>query len=184
MESGGQIRDIRDEELELILSWRNAPNVRKNMYTQHEISLDEHLAWWQRVREERKNQKYLMYEKSGRPLGVVSFNDIDVQNERAMWAFYAAPEAPRGTGLAMEFLALDYAFREIGLHKLSCEVLAFNTPVIKLHKRFGFSVEGIFRAHHKIGGEFVDVYRLGMLAGEWKTARPDLEEKLAKMNKG
>lgn len=41
----------------------------------------------------------------------------------------------------MEYLALEYAFKDMGLHKLFCEVLAFNAPVIKLHQKFGFKIE-------------------------------------------
>ena len=39
----GGLRGIKEDELELMLSWRNAPKVRENMYTRHEISLSEHL---------------------------------------------------------------------------------------------------------------------------------------------
>ena len=48
-EQFGMLRPIKDSELELMLSWRNAPAVRENMYTTHEISLAEHAAWWERT---------------------------------------------------------------------------------------------------------------------------------------
>jgi RimJ/RimL family protein N-acetyltransferase len=83
----------------------------------------------------------------------------------------------------MEALALDHVFDELNLHKLSCEVLAFNAPVINLHKKFGFEVEGIFREQYLIGGKFVDVYRLGILAAEWRESRPRIVEKLQKYSK-
>lgn len=83
----------------------------------------------------------------------------------------------------MEFLALEYAFTQLALHKLHCEVLAFNAPVIRLHQKFGFQVEGVFREHHRIENDFVDVYRLGLLVHEWETKRSDMEEKLATINR-
>lgn len=182
MQSIGILRSIRDDELDLMLSWRNALGVRANMYTRHEISIDEHLAWWEKTRQ-RGDQRYFMYENAGSPFGIVGFNTIDTVNQHAFWAFYAAPDAPRGTGTFMEFLTLDYAFETLRLHKLSCEVLAFNESVIKLHQKFGFTVEGIFRAHHKMNDQFVDVYRLGILAPEWNTKRPELQAKLEKLNR-
>ena len=36
------MREMVDGDLSLVLEWRNAPDVRKNMYTSHEITLDEH----------------------------------------------------------------------------------------------------------------------------------------------
>ena len=182
MQSTGNLRPIRADELELMLSWRNAPSVRANMYTRHEISIDEHRAWWEKTRQ-REDQRYFMYENSGAPLGIVGINDIDIVNQHAFWGFYAAPDAPRGTGTSMEFLVLDYAFGVLKLRKLSCEVLAFNAPVIKLHQKFGFMVEGIFRSHHKLDGQFIDVYRLGILASEWNDKRPELLAKFEKLNR-
>lgn len=183
MEKIGLLRAIQDSELEIMREWRNAPGVRANMYTRHEISAEEHLAWWQRI-QSREDQQYFMYELSGEPTGIVAFTDIDKQNENSSWAFYASPTAPKGTGSKMEFLALDYAFSGLALHKLHCEVLAFNAPVIKLHQKYGFTVEGIFREHHKKDGVFVDIYRLGLLAAEWATQRPVMAAKISEFSRG
>ncbi|MBK1796006.1 UDP-4-amino-4,6-dideoxy-N-acetyl-beta-L-altrosamine N-acetyltransferase [Devosia sp. WQ 349] len=175
----GELRAIRTQELKMMLDWRNAPSVRANMYTRHEISLVEHLAWWEKV-SARDDQLYLMYEYAGIPSGIVAFNGIDRSNQGSGWAFYSAPEAARGAGGRMEFLALDYAFGELALHKLSCEVLAFNSAVIKLHKKFGFQVEGIFRDHHKINDAFEDIYRLAILKREWTENRSTLVQKITR----
>ncbi|MBQ5963374.1 UDP-4-amino-4,6-dideoxy-N-acetyl-beta-L-altrosamine N-acetyltransferase [Massilia sp. ZL223] len=171
------LRAIADDELELMLAWRNAPTVRANMYTRHEITLAEHSAWW-RATQQRPDRRYFMYEYQGRACGVVGFTDIDAASLNASWAFYAAPDAPKGTGSRMELLALDYAFDELKLHKLHCEVLAFNEAVISLHQKFGFQVEGILRDQHKVDDKFVDVYRLGMLDAEWTIQRGPMFVKL------
>lgn len=177
----GRLRAIDSSELELILFWRNAPSVRQNMYTRHEIGLSEHLAWWARVCE-RSDQRYFMYEFQGAPFGVVAFTQIDSGSQSSSWAFYASPEAPKGTGSKMEYLALEYAFKDIRLHKLYCEVLAFNAPVIKLHQKFGFKVEGVLREQHWVENSFVDVYRLGILASEWNAQRETIRDKLLKLS--
>ena len=179
----GHLRAIRPDELEMMLSWRNSPTVRANMYTRHEISLSEHLAWWARI-QDRADQRYLMYEFEGIAAGVVAFNSIDVGNCNSSWAFYASPEAMKGTGSRMEFLALDHAFRDLQIHKLFCEVLAFNGPVVKLHQKFGFQVEGILREQHRMNAEFVDIYRLGMLGRDWQQNREAMLAKLMRLSKG
>lgn len=177
----GVLRTIKPEELELMLAWRNAPSVRANMYTRHEISLAEHLAWWARI-QGRSDQKYFMYEFQETPLGIVAFTGVDSASQNSSWAFYASPQAPKGTGSKMEFLALEYAFHNMQLHKLCCEVLAFNAPVIKLHQKFGFKVEGILREQHLVDETFVDVYRLGVLAPEWEAQREEMLTKLLKLS--
>lgn len=177
----GILRPIADDEVELILAWRNAPAVRANMYTQHEISLEEHRRWWARI-QGAEDQRYLMYESGGKPSGVVAFNRIDRASKNAFWAFYAAPDAAKGVGAKMEFLALEHAFGDLLLHKLQCEVLAFNAPVIKLHGKFGFKEEGVFKEQQKIDDAFVDVHRLGLLSSEWQALRPKMAAKVQALN--
>ncbi|WP_342654837.1 UDP-4-amino-4,6-dideoxy-N-acetyl-beta-L-altrosamine N-acetyltransferase [Pseudomonas sp. F3-2] len=178
MDGFGVLRPIRDEELELMLQWRNAPSVRRNMYTNHIISISEHINWWRNV-QDRTDQIYFMYEYDGLALGIVGFNKVNLVSRTAEWAFYASPEAPRGTGSRMEFLALDYAFNNLRLHKLSCEVLDFNQSVIKLHEKFGFSTEGVFRQQHFVDGAYYDIHRLGILASEWAMISEDVWCKLS-----
>lgn len=173
----GRLREIATGELELMRTWRNAPAVRSNMYTRHEISLEEHLAWWARI-SIRADQQYFMYEYAGVPCGIVAFTGIDKASCNSSWAFYAAPDAAKGTGSRMEYLALEQAFEGLHLHKLCCEVLAFNSAVIKLHQKFGFQIEGVLRDQHLVDGKFVDVYRLGILRHEWSDLRPSMAEKI------
>lgn len=177
----GLLRKIEASDLEMILEWRNVPEVRMNMYTQHVISREEHQQWWQKTSLDEK-QAYFIFENKGIPAGVVSFNQIDKDNLQSFWAFYASPDAPRGTGMKMELLALDFAFESLGLHKLSCEVLAFNVKVINLHLKFGFQKEGVFRENYLLDGEYIDVYRLGILSSEWKEKRPEMVERIARFS--
>jgi UDP-4-amino-4,6-dideoxy-N-acetyl-beta-L-altrosamine N-acetyltransferase len=158
-------------------TWRNASGVRANMYTQHEISTEEHLAWWQRTCQNAGHQ-YFMYVYNTAPTGIASLNGIDRDSLCSSWAFYVSPDAPRGSGSRLEFLMLDHAFATLGLNKLHCEVLAFNTAVIKMHQKFGFREEGIFRHQYKNGDRFVDIHRLGILAEEWNAMRQDMHERL------
>ena len=167
----GLLREIRNNEVELMLSWRNAPNVRANMYTHHEISLSEHLTWWERTKK-NKHHHYFMYEHHSVPLGIVALTEIDLIAKSSSWAFYAAPGAPTGTGSKMEFLTLDYAFDTLGLQALDCEVLSFNIPVLKLHEKFGFQVVETVKNGHNTGSQYYDIYKLQLTASDWKQFRP------------
>lgn len=175
----GRLRPVTDGDVEIMRTWRNIPSVREKMYTWHEISEEEHQRWWKRTKLAHYH-KYFIYEYQDKSMGVVSFNNIDEGNQNANWAFYASPDAERGSGSRMELLALDYAFFNFNLHKLSCEVLDFNTSVIKLHKKFGFTEEGVFRQQYQRNGKFCDIHRLGMLASEWIDKRNDVIASLPK----
>lgn len=179
----GMLRPMNSADLDRVLKWRNHPSIRTNMYTQHEITPVEHQAWWERVKDSPNFRPYI-YERDGIPLGYVAFSEISSKNKTATWAFYSSPDARRGTGSLMEFLALDEAFGAIGLRKLSCEVLGRNARVVKMHERFGFQREGLFREHVLIDGAFDDVHRLALFANEWTAMRAKtlklIEERFAR----
>nr|MBA3656411.1 GNAT family N-acetyltransferase [Gemmatimonadaceae bacterium] len=86
---------------------------------------------------------------------------------RACWAFYSGVLDRPGIGSRMEAAAIDYAFGELGVEKLWCEVLSTNPKVIALHRKVGFVVEGVFRNHYLIDGAFADVVRLALFRDTW-----------------
>jgi UDP-4-amino-4,6-dideoxy-N-acetyl-beta-L-altrosamine N-acetyltransferase len=177
MTTAGILRAIKEDELPTILAWRNSPKIKANMYSRHDISLEEHLAWWTRLKDS-SDRAYFIYEHHGIPTGVVGFSQIDTYHQNASWAFYASPDAPPGSGARMELLALDHAFDDLQLKKLYCEVLEFNQSVINLHTKFGFKVEGVFKEQHLYENSHIDIYRLAILANEWQAKRPEMLMKL------
>lgn len=169
-----RLRDMVEDDLPLVLSWRNAEDVRTNMYTNHLISIDEHRRWWE-LQNANPESRLLIFELDQQPLGVVTFSRYTGANSVAQWAFYSGNRGQRGIGSMMERAALEYAFETLRVRKLECEVLAFNRPVVNFHVKHGFRVEGVLREAYERGGTLIDVYRLGMLASEWtKHVKPAL----------
>ncbi|MBI3899053.1 MAG: UDP-4-amino-4,6-dideoxy-N-acetyl-beta-L-altrosamine N-acetyltransferase [Gammaproteobacteria bacterium] len=170
-----KLRPLAEHDLELVLAWRNSERVRANMYTDHVISLDEHRRWFERLRDHPTPEKYLIFESAERPLGFVSFTRFNVASDLCYWAFYLGEtEVPRGTGAIMEFMAIEYALRELKLRKLCCEVFVFNAPVIKLHHRFGFIEEGRLKEHMLKAGKYEDIVSLALFERDWENIRPSL----------
>lgn len=154
-------------DLEQVLEWRNHPEVRKYMYTQHEITREEHFNWFESVSND-KSKVYLIAEIEGKPTGLINFTEINEKNKTAFWGFYSGDLSTKGVGRLMEESALNYAFNCLKLRKLSCEVLSSNPRVIKLHRRYGFSIEGIFKKHFvDSASEELDIYRLALTKSEW-----------------
>ena len=162
-----QLVPMTEVHLEQVLAWRNDPRVRQNMYSQHEISLAEHNDWW-RAAKDRSDRRYYIFQTNGVDAGFVSITDIDRKNGTASWAFFSANTAPKGTGTRMERAALKMAFEELGLRKLCCEVLGFNSRVVAFHKRFGFRIEGTLAAHKLINGGYCDVILMAAFADDWR----------------
>jgi len=172
-----ELRELKEKDLPMILYWRNEPAVRKNMYTSHEISFQEHKHWFHNLKKDN-SKAYFIAVIDGVESGVIGFTDINLIQGIASWAFYTSPNALRGSGSLMEFHALEYAFNELQLHKLKCEVLEFNKTVIKLHKKFGFLVEGQHRDAFFDGNKYHDIFHLGILDKEWIDQKIIMQKKL------
>lgn len=176
------LRAFLEQDLPIVRAWRNAPAVRRNMYTKHEITEAEHQEWFARLRNDIQSRWMIYEDFQGKAAGVVYFTQLQPLNRSAFWGFYAAESAQRGVGRYMEFDALEEAFFGLTLHKLNCEVLISNSQVINMHKKFGFKEEGIFRDFHFDGEKYVDVVRLGILATEWETKREEMKARIDKLS--
>jgi UDP-4-amino-4,6-dideoxy-N-acetyl-beta-L-altrosamine N-acetyltransferase len=174
-----ELRPLEPDDRERILGWRNSPDVRAYMYTDHVISPEEHAAWFAGLPGDASRQ-YWIIAMDGAPVGLANLYDIDRGNQRCAWAYYLADPAVRGLGLGsyVEYWVLEYVFEGLRLAKLWCEVLASNEPVWKLHETFGFVVEAHFRGHVVKNDARVDVLGLGMLASDWAAKRPAMAQRL------
>lgn len=162
---GCSVRAMLKSDLEQVLAWRNQPELRRYMFTQHEISRDEHVAWFERCAKDPK-KRLLIAEEDGRAFGFVQFSGV-APGAVADWGFYLAPDAQKGAGVKLGMTALDYAFHTLALHKVCGQALAFNEKSIRLHRRLNFHQEGLLRQQQQVDGTYYDLICFGLLSNEW-----------------
>jgi len=160
---------MTEKDLVQVLRWRNHADVRRFMYTQHEITIDEHESWFEQTSKDR-TRHLLIFEVNGESAGFVNFNQHGLIHV-ADWGFYLAPSEPNGTGCQLGLAALDYAFGKLNLHKVCGEALVFNERSIRFHMKLGFKQEGILREQHFEGENYHNVMCFGLLDHEWKKIR-------------
>jgi UDP-4-amino-4,6-dideoxy-N-acetyl-beta-L-altrosamine N-acetyltransferase len=162
-----QLRPLKELDLEMLLNWRNSERVRANMYTDHLITIEEHLAWYQRIKDDQ-TVDYQICEFQNRPIGLVNFTNIDQTNNKCYWGFYLGEiDIPLGTGKVLGFLGMEYAFENLKIRKICSEVLRFNNKSFKLHKKLCFQEEGIFRKHIYKNNEYQDIICLALFQEDW-----------------
>ena len=161
-----QIRPMVHADLERVLAWRNHPDIRRYMYTQHEIILEEHQRWFERSLPDPKIH-LLIFEVDQQPLGFVKFNETE-KGGIADWGFYVAPDSPKGSGRQLGCAALGHAFTQIKLHKVCGQALAYNQRSIQLHLGLGFQQEGTLRDQHFDGERYHHVNCFGLISTEWQ----------------
>lgn len=152
---------------------RNQTSVRVAMYTDHEIEVSEHLDWLNRIANDSKQIVFVVLDDED-PIGVVSFINLDLLHKKSDWAFYFDEGRRGGLGKAIEYNILEYAFNELGLKKLNCEVIEHNEAVVNLHKRFSFVNEGFRRENITKNSKRIGVHFLGLTKKDWLANRQEI----------
>jgi len=79
----GHLRPITEADLEDLLRWRNHPQVRRAMITQHRISREEHFSWWERYRKDKTRHWYISRKRQAASGGL--FLDLDAGKKSCWW---------------------------------------------------------------------------------------------------
>jgi RimJ/RimL family protein N-acetyltransferase len=149
------LRAATEADVDTIRQLRNQQANRDVSITSHEITADEHAAWWAKSSVD-PTRRVLMYERDGRTVGVVNFFDLD--GTSGAWGFFLDADGLAGRGETLpawiEVMreATAYAFDELGLEVLTGEVLEHNTVVRQMNRRFRF-VEGTPEVRYADGRE-------------------------------
>jgi UDP-4-amino-4,6-dideoxy-N-acetyl-beta-L-altrosamine N-acetyltransferase len=142
------LRDATDADRDMVLRWRNHPQVRGASFTTHQIGPGEHERWWSSMRADAA-RRLLIYEHGGAPSGVATFV-TDAGAAAATWGFYLDIEGLNRRGellpawIGIERESASYAFEKVGVSVLRGDVLASNAAVRRLHRRCGFVEIGAY----------------------------------------
>ncbi|MDQ6658378.1 MAG: GNAT family N-acetyltransferase, partial [Actinomycetota bacterium] len=66
---------------------------------------------------------------------------------------------------------LRYGFEQLGVHRISLDVFAFNPRGKRVYDKVGFLVEGVRRDAFRFDGEYTDEIMMAILAPEWRQHR-------------
>lgn len=163
-----QFKPIEREDLERVLAWRNRFSVRNAALNDHEITWEEHVAWFEKESLDATRQTYV-YIEQGAPLGMMTYLEFEERDQHLKWSFYlTSDELPRGTGTRMCARFLEKVFAEMPIRKVYATVIMNNPKSLKLHKRLGFEQEGLLREYLLRGEERLDVKILSVTRERWR----------------
>ncbi|KAH7098112.1 acyl-CoA N-acyltransferase [Auriculariales sp. MPI-PUGE-AT-0066] len=77
----------------------------------------------------------------------------------------------RGFGTEVMRWLLEHSFNQLGLHRLSLDVLANNERAVAVYKKVGFVEEGRRRKVIWLDGDWIDIVSMGLLDEEWRAGK-------------
>lgn len=109
---------------------------------------------------------------SGQCVGEVVFNDWNEPKRSCNFRTIIGPRGQdRGLGTEAIRMFVGYGFEQLGLHRISLDVLNFNPRARHVYEKTGFVTEGVLREEHRWGDEWIDVTHMSILAQEWDSHR-------------
>lgn len=107
-------------------------------------------------------------------IGGVELAPIDWRSRSAELAVWIGDSVSRSHGFGTDAmrLALSYAFKLLGLNRITYQIPEPNTAALKAYGKSGFQEEGRLRQAAFRDGKYHDLIVLGILANEWKDEVP------------
>ena len=167
------ILSCTNDQIKNIRYLRNLENNRKFMFTDHIITEQEHLNYITKLKNDKKNLVFIIFNNTSEIIGTVSLNSIDKLHKKADWAFYTNPEI-KNIGGVIEYYFIEFFFNQLNFEKLNCEVIEDNISTQKLHKKFLFEEEGIKKENIIKNHKRLNVHLYGLTKYNWNKRKFEL----------
>lgn len=89
---------------------------------------------------------------------VYNYGSDSVDRTTYLTVFVDQQSKTRGFGIDVSILFLNYLFCHFGFRKVYSEVYAFNSHVVRIAEKAGFTIEGCLKEHRWWNGKFWDQY--------------------------
>lgn len=153
---------IQRGHIDYRIKWLNDPEINRYLGTAVRSGTDKafHVKWFDGYEEEEKEgkRKIFMIEINGEFVGQVGLLDINQSDKNAVLYIVIGEKRYWGKGIATEAIKYihNYAFRDLGLHKINLYVHTANTRAIALYEKTGYKHIGIFHDNVYRDGKYED----------------------------
>lgn len=167
VETKVKLTPIYKEESLTLFRWINdAETVRYNN-AYRPVSCSSHEAWFEGIGKDPSRVIFgIRSLDDGRLVGTVQLSCIHPVYRSAEFSIRIGEpgDRNRGFGSMATRLAIDFAFKDLNLSRISLHVFADNDRAINLYKKMGFIEEGRLRRAAYIHGKWVDIILMAVLA--------------------
>lgn len=152
------LRPLTIEDTFNIVKWRNSNDVKKYLYTQNNITIEQHLEYFSKFIETKKIYQFIIV-ADGVDCGTTFLKNIDYSNKRAEFGIFIGESSFRGKGVGSTatFKTIEIAFKELLLNSVFLTVFSNNTGAIRSYEKAGFKIVNTNEKHFLSDGLFVNI---------------------------
>jgi RimJ/RimL family protein N-acetyltransferase len=170
------LRPAEREDIPLFVGWFNDYATSRALAIRAPMSITAEEQWYERAVANQGKDGYHFVGcrlADDRAVGTVGLFDLDLVNGSAALGITIGAAADRGKGHGTDMLKalIAFGFDTLRLERIELDVYDFNDGAHRLYRRVGFVDEGV--ARHRIfrEGRYRDLYRMSILAGEWRATQ-------------
>ena len=162
------IRPITDSEEDTnnIIRWRNSEAVRPYFIYQKPFTVEGHKHWLETEIFAGKGFQFIVHRvEDDKPIGCTYLRDYDKESRKAEYGMFIGEQIEKGKGIGTEILGLtmEFAFKELKLHKVFSRIFADNPASIHSVSNNGFEQEAYLKDEEFVNGEYRDIVLLAKI---------------------
>jgi diamine N-acetyltransferase len=134
------------------------------------VNEEAHRAWFSSLHARKDVVIFgIKIQKTDMLIGTCQLQNINYIHRNAEMRIRIGKQSEREQGYGTEAirLILDFAFKDLNLHRVYLYVFKTNVIALHVYKKVGFVQEGLLRKGAHINGEYVDVVVMGILREEY-----------------
>lgn len=159
----------KEDVTERYVSWLNDPEINRYLDIRYAVPITKNgvIAFVEKCLADRRPHWGIFDGK--KHIGNVSCSAYDL---RARWidiSFLVGEKNYWGRGICTDAVAsvINYLFHEEQFHKVRGGTYAANAASIRIFEKLGFVQEACFREEGVVNGEYVDIFKYGLLKQDW-----------------
>lgn len=168
-----KLRPLTLGDTQNIVKWRNNIAVKKNLYSQDELTPEQHIKYFENMVETKKCVQFIIELNTDgfiSDIGTAFIKNIDYRNRNGEFGIFIGEDNARGKGYASIATnkIVAYGFEVMNLNRIFLTVMSDNIPAIKTYEKVGFIHEGVMREEYLRDDGYVDVILMSILRSEWE----------------
>lgn len=146
------------------------PEAARLTGSREQFTREEVLNFFLRCREDGDRFDFLLLSPEGEVIGESVLNEIDRDCRSANFRIGIFRPGFRGKGIGtwMVRCTRDFAFEQLGLHRVSLDVFSFNPRAERAYLAAGFRREGVLREAVATAEGWADDILMAILEEEWR----------------
>jgi UDP-4-amino-4,6-dideoxy-N-acetyl-beta-L-altrosamine N-acetyltransferase len=163
------LRTAEREDLDTLWMWANDRQITKWLLIEAPVSRLAEERWLEHMMSSATGRLFVVCARDMTPVGTIALAQISMKHRKARAGISIFEHEYLGRGLGTEAmrLLLNYAFWELGLHRVELDVFEDNARAIKSYEKVGFKVEGVSRDCYFKDGKFINAITMSILDSEW-----------------